>query len=297
MIAAGRWTGTPLGPLAVIGVGQIGGSVALAARAAGAITSVAGWSRSAVTMTLAAERGIVDHLAGSAREAVRGAAVVVLATPVRSLGALAEEIAPALRPDALVMDVGSVKETAITAVEAHVARFVGCHPLAGTERFGPDAASAELFAGRRCIICPTPRTPAGLVDAAADFWRALGAVPHRMDAALHDRVMGAVSHLPHVAAYALAGTLGALEARGGDVAGALPALTTTSLRDTTRIAASSAAMWRDIFLDNRAAVLPLIDELQIAIAELRAAIAADDAVRLQQLLETARLARNKIVTG
>jgi prephenate dehydrogenase len=293
----GRWDGPPLGALAVIGVGQIGGSVALAARTAGVVTDVAGWSRSAETLRRASALGVIDSAASSAVAAVAGAAVVVLATPVLSLGALAREIAPALRDDVLVIDVGSVKRAAITAVEAHVARFVGCHPLAGTERVGPDAAMAELFAGRNCIICPTARTPPELVTLAERFWRALGARPLRMGAALHDRVLGAASHLPHVAAYALATAVAGVDAEGGAASEALRALTTTSLRDTTRVAASSPAMWRDIFLDNRAEMLPLIDRLAAAVTELRAAIDAGDGARLDAFLEAARAARAKIVTG
>jgi prephenate dehydrogenase len=298
-----RWQGPPLGTLAVIGVGQIGGSAALAARAAGAVSAVVGWSRSAQTLRRAVELGIIDRAAPSAREAARDAAVILLATPTRSLGALAGEIAPALGNDALVMDAGSVKAAAVRAVEQALAtnpaggpvRFVGCHPLAGTERFGPDAATAELFVGRHCIVCPTARTPPALVERAERFWRALGARPYRMDAALHDRVMGAGSHLPHVAAYALAAAVGALDAEGGPASAALRALTTTSLRDTTRIAASSAVMWRDILLDNRADMLPLIDGLLAAIGDLRSAIAANDADTLERLLEAARTARAKIL--
>jgi prephenate dehydrogenase len=292
-----RWDGPPLGPLAVIGVGQIGGSVALAARAAGVVTDVVGWSRSAETLRRAGDAGIVNRAAPSAREAARGAAVVVLATPVLSLGALAAEIAPALRDDALVIDVGSTKRAAVAAVESHVARFVGCHPLAGTERSGPDAATAELFAGRLCIVCPTVRTPPELVALAERFWTAIGARPLRMDAALHDRVLGAASHLPHVAAYALCAAVGAIDAEGGETSAALRALGTTSLRDTTRVAASSPAMWRDIFLDNRAEMLPLIDHLAAAVAELRAAIAAGDGAHLEAFLEAARVARGKVVSG
>ena len=292
-----RWVGPPLGPLAVIGVGQIGGSIALAARAAGAVTGVVGFGRNADSLRRAALRGIVDRAATSAAEAARDAAVVVLATPVRSLGALAREIAPVLRDGALVIDAVSVKAAAVRAVEAHIATFVGCHPLAGTERFGPDAAAVELFHGRICVVCPTVRTAPELVERAEHLWRALGAIPYRMDAELHDRVLGAASHLPHVAAYALAAAVGALDAEGGPAAAALRALTTTSLRDTTRVASSSPAMWRDIFLDNRTEILPLIDRLQSAVAELRAAIDAGDAARVEAFLDAARAARQKIVPG
>jgi prephenate dehydrogenase len=298
MTPAVRWDGPPLGPLAVIGVGQIGGSVALAARAAGAVTEVVGWSRSAATVDRAHELRIVDRGAPSAREAARGAAVVVLATPVRSLGAIAAEIAPALRADTLVIDVGSVKAAAVRAVEAGLdgaGRFVGCHPLAGTERFGPEAAAAELFDGRICVICPGERTPADAVALAERLWVAMRAVPLRMDAGQHDRVLGAASHLPHIAAYGLAAAIGGLE-RDGDagLVDALRRLATTSLRDTTRVAASSPAMWRDIFIDNRGEMLPLIDRLRAAIGELRAAIEAGDADRLEALLTAAQATRARI---
>src|SRR5262249_42526047 len=150
---------------------------------------------------------------------------------------------------------------AIAAVEKHVGSgaFVACHPLAGTERFGPDAASPLLFEGRRCVICPTPITRPEAVTTVERLWTAMGAEPLRAEAALDDRAMAAGSPLPHVAAYALAGTLGRL---AGDLVGALKRLPTTSLRDTTRVAASSPAMWRDILLDNRDEVLPFVSGLQ-----------------------------------
>lgn len=291
-----RWSGAPLGPLAVIGVGQIGGSVALAARVAGAVTDAVAWSRNPETLQRARELGVIDRAAASAREAAAGAAVVVLATPVRSLGALAAEIGPALQPGAVVLDVGSVKGAAIRAVEPHLApgSFVACHPLAGTERFGPDAASPLLFEGRRCVICPTAASRESAVAAVERLWVAMGAEPVRMEAALHDRVLAAGSHLPHVAAYALAGALGQLP---GDVHEALTRLPTTSLRDTTRIAASSPPMWRDILVDNRAEVLPLVVALQAQLEALRAAIDAGDPDRIEALLAAGKAGRDRIVGG
>jgi len=279
--------------MAVIGVGQIGGSVALSARVAGAVSEVVAHSRSPGTLDRARALGIIDRPAASAAEAVRGAAVVVLATPVRSLGALAAEIAPGLLPSALVLDVGSVKVGAIAAVEKHIASgaFVGCHPLAGTERFGPDAASPLLFEGRRCVICPTPLARPDVVSTVERLWAAMGAEPVRMDAPLHDRVMAAGSHLPHVAAYALGRALGRL---GNDLVDALKRLPTTSLRDTTRVAASSPAMWRDILLDNRDEVLPFVAGLQAEVEALRAAIAAGDADAIEALLAGGKAGRDRV---
>jgi prephenate dehydrogenase len=291
-----RWTGPALGRLAVLGAGQIGGSVALAARSAGAINDVVAWSRTRDKLDRAQALGIIDRAAPSAAEAARGAALVVLATPVRSLGDLAAEIAPVLGKGAIVIDVGSVKVSAIAAIEPKLTRgtYVACHPVAGTERVGPDAASPLLFEGKRCVICPTPNTDEAAAQVVERLWTAMGAEVVRMNASLHDRVLGAGSHLPHVAAFMLAATLGGLP---GDVIDGMRRLPTTSLRDTTRVAASSAVMWRDIFLDNRAEMLPLVEALAARIDALRAAVAAADGRRIEQLLEAGKAGRDRLVSG
>ena len=296
MSAQRRWSGPPLGSMAVIGVGQIGGSVALSARVAGAVTEVVAWSRTREKLDRAQALGIIDRAARSTAEAARGAAVVVLATPVRSLGDAAAQIAPELDEAALVFDVGSVKGAAIQSVEPKLrpGAYVACHPIAGTERVGPDAASPLLFEGKRCVICPTPRSDEAAVATVERLWTAMGAEPVRMDAALHDRVFGAGSHLPHVAAYALAAALGHL---APDVIEGLRRLPTSSLRDTTRVAASSPVMWRDILLDNRAEVLPLIEALGRNVEALRAAIAAGDASRIESLLTAGKTGRDRLVPG
>jgi prephenate dehydrogenase len=282
--------------MAVIGVGQIGGSVALGARVAGAVTEVVAWSRTRDKLERAQSLGIIDRIAPSAAEAARGAALVVLATPVRSLGDAAAQIAPELDEAALVFDVGSVKAAAIAAVEPKLrpGAFVACHPVAGTERVGPDAASPLLFEGKRCVICPTPSSREDAVAIVERLWTAMGAEPVRMDAELHDRVFGAGSHLPHVAAYALAAALGHL---APDVIEGLRRLPTSSLRDTTRVAASSPVMWRDILLDNRAEVLPLIEALAGGVEALRDAVAAGDADRIEQLLIAGKVSRDRIIAG
>ncbi|HXJ22460.1 MAG TPA: prephenate dehydrogenase [Polyangia bacterium] len=291
-----RWSGPPLGRLTVIGAGQIGGSVALAARAAGAVTDVVAWSRTREKLDRAVALGVIDRAAGSAAEAASGAALVVLASPVRSLGQLASEIAPSLSPGALVIDVGSVKAAVIAAVEPKLppGSFVACHPVAGTERVGPDAASPLLFEGKKCVLCPSSSSHEPAVATIERLWIAMGADPVRMDAQLHDRVLGASSHLPHVAAYTLASTLGALPP---DVIEAMRQLPTTSLRDTTRVAASSPAMWRDIFLDNREQVLPLIEALAAQVEALRSAVVAGDGRRVEELLEAGRVGRERLVPG
>jgi prephenate dehydrogenase len=282
--------------MAVIGVGQIGGSVALGARVAGAVTEVVAWSRTRDKLDRAQALGIIDRAARSTAEAARGAAVVVRATPVRSLGDAAAAIAKELDDKALVFDVGSVKGAAINSVEPKLrpGAYVPCHPIAGTERVGPDAASPLLFEGKRCVICPTSRSNETAVATIERLWTALGAEPVRMTAELHDRVFGAGSHLPHVTAYALAAALGQL---APDVIDGIRRLPTSSLRDTTRVAASSPAMWRDIFLDNRAAILPLIEALATRVNELRAAVAAGDADAIEKLLLAGKAGRDRVIAG
>ena len=291
-----RWSGPALGRMAVIGVGQIGGSVALGARVAGAVTEVVAWSRTPDKLDRAQALGIIDRAARSTAEAARGADVVVLATPVRSLGEAAAAIARELADGALVFDVGSVKGAAIASVEPKLppGAYVACHPIAGTERVGPDAASPLLFEGKRCVICPTPRSKEAAVTTIERLWIAMGAEPVRMTAQLHDRVFGAGSHLPHVAAYSLAAALGQL---APDVLEGIQRLPTSSLRDTTRVAASSPVMWRDILLDNRAEVLPLIDALAGCVQELRAAVAAGDGDRIEKLLIEGKAGRDRFIAG
>jgi prephenate dehydrogenase len=296
MSAQRRWSGPALGRMAVIGVGQIGGSVALSARVAGAVTEVVAWSRTREKLERAQALGIIDRAARSTAEAARGAGVIVLATPVGSLGEAAAAVARELAPEALVFDVGSVKAAAIASVEPKLrpGAFVACHPIAGTERVGPDAASPLLFEGKRCVICPTPRSDDAAVATIERLWAAMGAEPVRMAADLHDRVFGAGSHLPHVAAYALAAAIGQL---APDVIEGIQRLPTSSLRDTTRVAASSPAMWRDIMLDNRAEVVPLIDRLVACVQELRAAVAAGDAARIEKLLVAGKNGRDRFSGG
>jgi prephenate dehydrogenase len=281
--------------VAVLGLGQMGGSLALAGRAAGLFREVVGFGRSADSLRRARALGLCDRTSTSAAEAVVGAGTVILATPLRSVPGIVDAIAPVLSAGALVIDVGSVKGTAVRDIEARLpatVAFVACHPLAGTERFGPEAANADLFKGRRCIVCPTDATAEAAVVRARALWQAVGAEVVTMPADLHDQVMARVSHLPHVAAYALAAALGS---GAKDMDAAARALPTTSLRDTVRIAASSPAMWGDIFVENRAALLPLIDELAARLGDIRDAVAADDVPRLVALLEAARVSRAKIL--
>jgi len=280
---------------ALVGTGHVGGSLLLAWRRAGAIDRAIGCDVSPVNAARALERGIVDELAERAGAAVDGADLVVLATPVAAMEEVAREIASALSPRALVIDVGSVKAPVVAAVERALpgARYVGCHPIAGVERAGPDAADADLFRGRFCLLTPTARTPPDAVDQASDLWRAAGARVERISPERHDRLLARTSHLPHAAAFALAAALDdAVDPSEIEEAALFGG---TSLRDTTRVAASDAAMWRDIFVANAAELLPLIDSLAATATALRNAIADGDGAAIVDLVERARRARARLV--
>ena len=209
--------------------------------------------------------------------------VTVLAVPVRALRDLV-----ARARGGVVTDVGSTKAAIVAAGEAaHGGRFVGGHPLAGTERAGPDAASAGLFRGRRALLTPTPTTDAAALAAVADLWRAAGAEVVEMGAAAHDELMAAVSHLPHVVAYALADAVGSLGAPAGMAGG--------GFIDTTRIAATPPGMWVDVFLANRDAVLRATSRFAERLEALRAAIDAGDEDAIRACIDAARSARARIV--
>jgi cyclohexadieny/prephenate dehydrogenase len=281
-------------PMAVLGVGYMGGSLALAVRRAQPGTRVVGYEVDGEAAAVARRRGIVDELAARASEAVRGARLVVLSGPVRSLGPLAAAVADEVPPDALVIDIGSVKAPVVAAVEATAlaGRFVGCHPLAGTEASGPGAADETLYQGKPCFLCPGPRASSEAVARARRFWEGLGCRVFTLGADEHDVIMAAGSHMPHVGAFALAASLlpkaDLLSSRGPS------AYPPTSLRDSTRVAASSPTVWRDILLENRTHLLPLVAQLQESVDELRSALERNDADALHAILAQGQAFRRRV---
>jgi prephenate dehydrogenase len=279
--------------LALLGVGYIGGSAALAARRAGLVGSVVGYDVSRSACQEGRRRGVLDDFADSPAAAVAGASLVVLAAPVASLPALIASIAEHLDPSATVIDVGSVKLPVVAQADAVLqsGAFVACHPMAGAEHVGVAAADAGIFTGRVCYLCPGTRTRSDAVDAASRFWQGLGCRVSKLDAALHDQLMAAVSHLPHVAAYALAGCLGQVL----PVIEANAVSPTTSLRDTLRIAASSPQVWRDIFLTNRDHLLPLVHTLEQHVHALGQAMAKGDAQALEAALTAGQDNRRRLL--
>ncbi|MBN2574967.1 MAG: prephenate dehydrogenase [Deltaproteobacteria bacterium] len=280
---------------ALLGVGYIGGSAALAGKRAGLLGRVVGYDLDSEATATALRNGVIDEPAASAEAAVREASLVLLAAPVGSLQGLLTDVAPGLAPDATVVDVGSVKSALLATAESGLTsgQFVGCHPMAGAEFVGVEAADAGIFSGRVCFLCPPRNARAEALAAARDFWAGIGCRIVAIEPELHDRLMAAQSHLPHVAAFALAAALAAeLPFLDSTTQVASP---TTSLRDTTRIAASGAAVWRDILLANASHVLPLVEQLRGRVEEIGRAVAAGDGAALDRVLLAGRACRQRLV--
>ena len=277
----------------VAGVGLIGASLGLAARRRSLVGEVVGYGRGEPNLKIALERGAVDRYSQSPAEAAREADLVVLAVPVRSLRAVAERILPSARRDAVVIDVGSVKATVVDAITPLVAppgAFVGCHPVAGTEHSGAANALEDLFDGQLCILTPTSQTDARALERVRALWQGVGMRVETMSPAQHDRLLALVSHLPHAVAYALVAAIDGQRDASRDPL----AYSGGGLRDTTRIAASHAEMWRDIFLDNRPEVLRAIDEFQAALGRIREMIERQEAQPLEAELDRVRSARARL---
>ena len=282
--------------VAVIGVGLIGGSFALALKRAGACASVVGVGRNPDNMRVAKERGIVDSVEADVAVAVRDADLVLVATPVAQFPELFARIVPSLAPSALVMDAGSTKQDVVAAARSalgsRIAQFVPAHPIAGAEHSGAAAAKADLFAGKRVVLAPVAENPASMVDAAAAAWEACGARISRMSATEHDAVFAAVSHLPHMLAYALVH-----EVAQRDNSGQLFGYAAGGFRDFTRIASGHPEMWRDICVANRDALVAELDRYADRLRALRAPLAAGDGPALEAVFSEARDARNRWLAG
>lgn len=274
--------------LAIVGTGLIGGSFALALKEAGAVGEVLGVGRTPQSLAQAQKLGLVDRAVGWPDAAQ--ADCILLAMPVGETAAVLAQLAPHLKPGAIVTDAGSTKSNVVAAARAmlgaRLADFVPGHPIAGSEQSGPAAARADLYAGRRVVLTPLADTRAGALATVRALWEAAGAQIELLDAALHDRVFAAVSHLPHLAAFALVDELA--QRPDGDLFFRFAA---SGFRDFTRIAGSSPEMWRDIALANRDALLAELDAYRDALQSLRTAVAEEDADALLKLFSRARAAR------
>lgn len=281
--------------IAIIGPGLIGSSIARAARGRALAGETVVTSRSAETRARVRELNIVDEVADTAAEAVKRADLVIICVPVSATGAVAEEIGPHLAPGALVTDVGSVKASVIQDVEPHLPEgiaFVGGHPIAGTEHSGPDAGFAELFEGRWCILTPGSRSTPEMVEKLTGFWSALGSDVEIMPAEHHDLVLAITSHVPHLIAYNIVGTVADLE---DDTQSEVIKFSASGFRDFTRIAASDPVMWRDIFLSNKDAVLEMLGRFTEDLTALQRHIRRDDGAALQELFTRTRAVRHGVV--
>ncbi|MFZ9979216.1 MAG: prephenate dehydrogenase [Opitutales bacterium] len=274
--------------IAVVGAGLIGGSILLAAARKGLAGSLACWSRSAGSRATLQAFGVAEVFEDPA-ECVRGADLVVVTTPVDTAEETFLAIAPGLAPGAVVTDAGSVKSAILVAARRLPAAnpFVGAHPMAGGEKAGAAHASARLFEGRVCFLTPTGSEDPQALAAVRRFWQELGSVLHETDAAKHDEIVAAISHVPHAAASAL--MLAVMEQPGFRrfAVGA-------GLRDTTRVAAGEENLWVGIMLANARHTAAGLRDLERRAAELRAAIEANDAGSLRRLLAEARIARQNL---
>ena len=280
--------------LVIFGVGLIGGSLALALRQAGYCETIVGCSRNAAHLQQAVDLGVIDSFTLDPQAAVRDADMVLLAVPMGAMGALLQQIKPALPADAILTDAGSTKGSVVAEVSqvfgADYARFVPGHPIAGREKSGVEAAIPDLYQNRRVILTPLAHTDADAVAKVEAMWRVTGALLEQMPVALHDQVLAATSHLPHVLAFSLVDTLLNMPQREDILRYAAG-----GFRDFTRIASSDPIMWRDICLTNKDAILTMINAYQHNLSEFAAFIAAQDAPALLARMERAKQARDNYV--
>jgi cyclohexadieny/prephenate dehydrogenase len=280
--------------VAIIGLGLLGGSIGLAVRARGLPIATTGWDRDPAVRARAAERGLADQVCDTPGAAVADADLVILCVPVGAMGEAARAIAPGLKSDVIISDVGSSKEAVAEALAEALPGVcvIPAHPVAGTEQSGPEAGFATLFAGRWCIITPPEGVDPAALDALSAFWTMLGSRVELMDAAHHDLVLAVTSHIPHLIAYTIVGTASDLE----DVTQSeVIKYSAGGFRDFTRIAASDPVMWRDVFLTNRQAVLEMLGRFTEDLTALQRAIRSGDGDTLFELFTRTRAIRRAVI--
>ena len=281
--------------VALIGIGLIGSSLARAMRQHKLAGHIAGHAKSERTCAKAVELGLADSIHVDPVAAVADADLTVICTPMGAYAAVGAAIGPHLKPGSILSDVGSVKQAAIRdlgpCVPEHV-HFVPGHPVAGTEHSGPESGFAELFQGRWCILTPPAGTDEKAVERLAELWRRCGSMLEIMEASHHDQVLAITSHLPHLIAYCIVGTVtGVEEATQREVI----KFSASGFRDFTRIAASDPVMWRDIFLNNREAVLEMLGRFSEDLAALQRNIRWGEGDKLEDLFTRTRAIRKGII--
>ncbi len=285
----------PFNQITIIGVGLQGASIAINARARGLARRIVGADASPAHVARALDLGLVDHATQDLGAAVADADCVFVAVPLGVMAAVGEAIAPYLKSGAIVTDTGSTKQSVIRdlgpAIPSNV-DFVPAHPIAGTEHSGPDAGFLELFEGRWCILTPPPGTDEAAVERVAGFWRACGSMIERMDPSHHDQVLAVTSHLPHLLAFTIVGTATDMEEH---LTQEVIKFSASGFRDFTRIAASDPVMWRDIFLNNRDALLECAARMSEDLARLQRAIRWGEGEEIEALIIRAREIRRALI--
>ncbi|MDX8384641.1 MAG: prephenate dehydrogenase/arogenate dehydrogenase family protein [Ghiorsea sp.] len=277
--------------LTIIGVGLIGGSLALALKEAGKVGHVLGAGRDESNLKLAKSLGIVDAWTTSLSDAVQDADVVLLAVPMGAYDAVLAAIAPFLKTGCVVSDAGSTKQHALAAAARHLpehAHFIAAHPIAGTEQSGAGAAFSTLYQQHLCIVTPNEKSDVQALQCVQDMWQAVGCKVLAMPAAEHDDLLATVSHLPHLAAFAIVNAVQKQKCEAYDPF----AFAAGGFRDFTRIASSSPSMWRDIALANRGALMKQIDGLQDELSAIKQALVDEDDVALFAMFDAAKDARD-----
>ena len=281
--------------IALVGIGLIGSSIARAVRERDVASEIAISTRSEATLARAEELGLGTSYHQDAKDAVKDADLVIVSVPVGASGTVARDIAPALKPGAIVSDVGSTKASVISQMKPHMpdgVHFIAGHPVAGTEYSGPDAGFSTLFVGRWCILTPTPDVDPAQVARLRHFWEALGSNVEEMDAEHHDKVLAIVSHLPHIIAYNIVGTAEDLQTV---TESEVIKYSASGFRDFTRLAASDPVMWRDVCLHNKDAILEMLARFSEDLAYLQRAIRWGEGDKLFELFTRTRDVRRSII--
>jgi len=282
--------------IAIIGVGLIGGSFALALKKAATVKTVIGWDNDSANLQLAVQLGVVDVAASGIEQAVSDADVVMLAVPVGSMLAVARNVIGHMKAGAVLTDTGSVKQSVVEQVEPLALNqgvsFVAGHPISGTERSGAGSAFAQLYNNKRCILTPTQNTDTLALALVTKLWQAVGSEVVLMDVVKHDRILAAISHLPHMIAYSLVNSVSAYDRYSENIL----EYSAGGFRDFTRIASSDPTMWRDVALNNRESLLEMIGQFEQFLAELKQDIESAEGERLYEFFHRSKISRDAILT-
>jgi prephenate dehydrogenase len=281
--------------MTIIGVGLLGASLAKACRKYNLVEEISGFGRNRENLAKARSLGVIDHSPENLAEAVKDADLIVLCTPVSTIVPLIKSLLPHLKTGAVITDVGSVKGSLVHEADNLMPEgifFVGSHPIAGGEKSGLQASREDLYLDAKCILTPTPKTDAQALEKVGALWESVGMGTCMLDADEHDFVFGAVSHLPHIVAYALMNTLGALRTQQNHE---VTAYSGAGLRDITRIASGDPVMWRDICLSNQTHSLDLIDKFQETLSKIRDGIEKKDGQALEEAFAAANKYRLKVI--